>query len=97
MATLKKWMAERNGQTVSTLQTDKRTGGTWQPGARMVDATRATYVTLDGSRRDYAGMRVLNCTEHAITVADDWHVITYYDGDTTLDSVRAIFDALHTA
>ena len=95
MATLKKWMMEHNGQTVSTLQTDKHNGRTWQPGARMVDATRATYVTLDGSRRDYAGMRVQHNTAHTLTVSDDWHVITYYDGDADLDTVRAIFDAQH--
>lgn len=95
MATLKTWMTERNGQTVSTLQTDKRTGRTWQPGARMVDATRATYVTLDGSRRDYAGLRVQHSTAHTLTVSDNWHVITYYDGDANLDTVRAIFDAQH--
>lgn len=74
---MKEWMKAHHGKAVHTCQRDKRTGLTWTPGPRTVDASRATYVTLNGSRRDYAGMKVLEKTATRLTVADDWHHITY--------------------
>ena len=74
---MKAWMESHHGERVYTHQRDKRTGTIWEPGPRTVDATRATYVTLDGSRRDYAGMKVIEKTTGQLIVADDWHHITY--------------------
>ena len=42
-----------NGDTLTRL---------WSPGLRAVDTSRASYVLLDGSRRDYAGMRCIKAT-----------------------------------
>lgn len=74
---MKRWMMEHDGQRVLTEQTDKRTEQVWSPGDRKINAERSTYVTLDGSRRDYAGMRVVSSDADSLTVEDDWHRITY--------------------
>jgi len=74
---MKRWMTEHNGQTVTTDQHDKRSGSTWSPGARTINTERSTYVLLDESRRDYAGMRVVSSDADSLTVEDDWHRITY--------------------
>ena len=44
----------------------------WQPGARTVDASRAGGVQLDGSRRDYAGCRVVSASDDVLIVATTW-------------------------
>ena len=75
---MKAWMQQHHGKRVHTQQQDKLTGGVWVPGPRTVDASRATYVTLGGSRRDYRGMKVLQKTANRLTVADETHHITYY-------------------
>lgn len=76
--TFKRWMQEHHGATVETVQLDTKRGTTWEPGPRVIDAeTRASYVLLDGSRRDYAGMKVERSTDDSIVVSDDWHHIRY--------------------
>jgi hypothetical protein len=43
-----------------------------------VDAvSKASFVTLSGSRRDYAGMHAIGMTDTAFIVADDTHTIAY--------------------
>lgn len=84
--TMKAWMQARNGLYVQTLQVDNRTSVMWAPGARIVHSRPSTYVQLDGSRRDYAGMRVIAVTATALIVADDWHTIAYVDDNQKLDA-----------
>lgn len=74
---MKAWMQSCHGKRVHTQQRDKHNGRVWTPGPRAVDATRATYVTLNGSRRDYRGMKVIEKTAEQLTVEDGWHRITY--------------------
>lgn len=64
--TLKSWMQRHHGQKIKTFQTTiaisldgkpiLEVDAPWIPGTRLVDAARATRVTLDGSSRDYAGV-----------------------------------------
>ena len=49
---------------VDTLQVSFKGGkavSAFVPGCREVDASVATYVLLDGSRRDYAGITCMGC------------------------------------
>lgn len=82
--TMKAWMQERHGRFVQTVQVDNRTSSMWAPGARIVHARASTYVELDGSRREYAGMRVLAVTATTLIVADNWHTIAYVDDNRQL-------------
>lgn len=60
---LRTWM--QGARLVTTLQATFD-GGTltrlWSPGLRAVDTSHASYVLLDGSRRDYAGTRCIKAT-----------------------------------
>jgi len=60
---LKTWL--QNHDLVETVQAtiagDIVTRG-WAPGPREIDASRSTYATFDGSRRDYAGVTALFAT-----------------------------------
>lgn len=72
--TAKAWLTARHGTKVDTLQvtadTEGRLASGWAPGPREVDASRATYATFDGSRRDYAGMTVVAANDtHLVAVA----------------------------
>ncbi len=79
--TLRSWMEARHGREVDTFQFDRRAGSVWRPGLRTLDASRATYFTLGGSRRDYAGMSVLAaaCDGVAVASSDGWHICLYVD------------------
>ena len=77
---MKNWMLAQHGRKVETYQSKRPVGSTsmWAPGPRTVDAKSfATYVLLDGSRRDYKGMRIVKVEEDRITVEDTHHIITY--------------------
>lgn len=74
---MRAWMQAREGSTVETFQYSHLNGSVWQPGARRIAAGRATYVTLSGSRRDYAGLRTLGSNSETLIVADDTHIIVY--------------------
>ena len=63
----RRWMESHDGAQVNTLQAGRHP---WAPGAREVDASRATYVKMDGSRRDYAGLRVISASESALFAFD---------------------------
>ena len=71
------WMESHHGKRVYTQQRSAITGDLWEPGPRTVDATRATYVTLNGSRRDYQGMKIVEKTTDQLIVADRAHYIIY--------------------
>lgn len=75
--TMRVWMTAHDGDTVETLQVHTDQLSVWAPGPRTVDASAATYVEFDGSRRDYAGMHVLGSSPTALVVADEHHVIVY--------------------
>ena len=61
---VKAWLKSRDGQSVDTMQVDivlengapVAMRSPWCPLARVIDSSRATYATFNGSRRDYAGM-----------------------------------------
>lgn len=62
---LKSWIDE--GRELETLQLDVKLSdaepagiaNVWVPSARLVDGVAATYFTLNGSRRDFAGVTTL--------------------------------------
>ena len=79
--TARAWLKARHGKRVDTLQGGQDEHGAltsaWFPGARTVDASAATFVTFDGSRRDYAGMVALGATPDALVVATGGQVVAY--------------------
>ena len=77
--TMRKWMEDHNGTDIHTVQVDtkKDVPNAWCPSDRTVDATRAGSVRLNGSTRDYAGMKVLHQDPNVLVVADTWHTIAY--------------------
>lgn len=84
---MRKWFEAHDGQTVFTAQMDRTRPDAplWYPGPREVDASKATYVTMNGSRRDYKGMKVVEATETTLVVRDDWHEIAYWEPGATFD------------
>lgn len=74
---MKSWFESHHGKRVYTQQRSVQTGDLWEPGPRTVDATRATYVTLDGSRRYYRGMKVIEKRPDRLTVADRANYIIF--------------------
>ncbi len=75
--TMRSWMEARHGALIDTVQVSPL--GPWAPLGRQVNASRATYVTFAGSRRDYAGMRVLGATDQALVVTDGEDTVLYVD------------------
>lgn len=73
--TMRAWFTDHEGQAVNTLQGGARP---WAPLARTVDASRSTYVRLDGSSRYYAGCRVIGVTDDALLVATGGDQILYW-------------------
>ena len=65
---IKKWAATHNGHRVNTIQKDLNRKSVWVPGVRTLNADRATYMTLDGSRSDYRGLRTVAQTDTSITL-----------------------------
>lgn len=90
--TMAAWFKARNGGAVDTLQV-KRSGAPWLPGPRKVDASRASFVLLDGSRRDYAGTRVLGADDTTLVVHADPdgfdHVVVYRRARGTCTAVAS--------
>lgn len=78
--TMRAWFQRHDGRTVDTLQAtvgnDGRISNVWTPSGRLIDASRASSVSLNGSTRDYAGCRVIAASDSALIVA------THY-GDAT--------------
>lgn len=82
--TLKAWMQHAHDQVIDTLQAtmtivtedgcapDVRNVGLWAPGARRVDAARATRVLLDGSERAYAGVTTFVSTDRIYVGFAKW-------------------------
>lgn len=72
----KRWLQAHNGKSVDTLQLSVYldgaelaggvAGSLWAPIGRTVDASRATYATLDGSRRDYSDLSVIHESENIL-------------------------------
>lgn len=73
---LKTWAQQHHGTKLETLQVtldaDGNITGAWQPGGRTLDATRATYATLDGSREDYKGNTVIHADSQCIAFTYQW-------------------------
>lgn len=55
---VREWFEANTGKRVDTAQWQP-VGGFWGPLQRTVNTDRKTYVTLDGSRRDYKDMRLI--------------------------------------
>jgi hypothetical protein len=82
MASLKGWMRMHHGEQVCTLQVNLDGTAPWCPGPRTVDAySRASYLLLDGSRRDYAGTRVVSASAHGVIVVTDSQAVAYVLAD----------------
>lgn len=75
--TMRSWLMAHTGQTVTTVQVTNSTGQVWAPTSRVV-MPFATFVELSGSRRYFAGMRVVVSTDRVLVVADDQHTIAYF-------------------
>lgn len=75
--TMRKWFQDRNGRRVTTIQASSYTA--WMPTGRTVDATSsAGGVLLNGSAREYAGLRVLHSGERVLIVDGKDVTIGYY-------------------
>jgi len=74
--TLRAWCQDHDGAIIDTVQVGYG-GWLWAPLARKLDATRPSFLTLDGSRREYAGMRVVAVTSDAILTASGEETILY--------------------
>ena len=78
--TMAAWMQARHGRKVTTIQVSGM--GAWAPTGREVDARAArSYVLMAGSRRDYAGMRVLHSGDDVLIVTGDREAIAYIAED----------------
>lgn len=76
--TMRAWMQAHDSQRVHTVQVDNRSGAVWVPLSRAINSREfAGSVTLDGSIRPYAGMRVLHSAPDLLVVADSWHTVAY--------------------
>lgn len=80
MATLKNWMQSHDGQKVHTIQYSSESGQYWTPASRVVDASHASYVTFNGSRRDYKGMKVVESGVGYVFVQSENENILYISG-----------------
>jgi hypothetical protein len=65
--TMRAWMQAHEGGYVDTLQVGYKQRA-WNPGMRRVSVVRPSYVMLDESRRDYAGMVVVASSPNALIV-----------------------------
>lgn len=80
------WAKQHHGTKLETLQVTLNPNGeitgAWQPGGRTLDATRATYAMLDGSREDYKGNTVIHADDQCIAFTyswgDDTRVVFWY-------------------
>jgi hypothetical protein len=74
--TARAWFESHHGGTVDTLQATAHDSGditsVWAPDARTVDATRAGGVRLDGSTREYRGLRVVGATADILIAVTAW-------------------------
>ncbi len=78
--TMRAWMTAHDGQYVETVQLPDD-GRFWIPGARRVDASRASSVSLDESSRDYRGCRVVGASDDALVIVTEFGqpvTILYY-------------------
>lgn len=81
--TIKAWMQAHHDDEIQTFQTTIKVAhfgqaiiepidDWWIPGARRVDAARATRVLLDGSEREYAGVTTFIATEDLYVGFGKW-------------------------
>lgn len=73
--TMKTWFEKRHGQEVNTMQLNFMGG--WAPLHRVIDSHHGTFVSIGGSRRDFAGLRVIHADEHTLMVEGQNEVIFY--------------------
>lgn len=74
--TMQSWFQARPGYKVTTVQVSYD-GSVWAPKGRVVNASRASYVMLSGSIRDYAGMRVVHNAGDCLIVENGSTAIAY--------------------
>lgn len=86
--TARSWFEARNGWAVDTVQVSgydaEGQPKVWAPVNRAINAQRSGYVTLHrdpedtmGSRRDYAGLRVVAATSRVLIVDNSIETIAY--------------------
>lgn len=90
---MREWLTSHDGMRVHTIQGNVRS--VWAPMDRTVDASRATYVRLEGSRRDYAGMSVKHHTESVLVTVDSSSdtLCVYFVPGTSADDVIGALEA----
>lgn len=74
---LRPWMQAHHGERIDTLQVGiepvtERIVSVWAPVDRLVDASRATRVLLDGSSREYAGVITYRANENVYVGFTTW-------------------------
>lgn len=73
---LKRWFENREGNELYSLNVTVTPSGKpvnhFPFGARIVDHVGATFATLNSSRVDYAGTRVIASDERSILIAYGW-------------------------
>lgn len=75
--TMRKWMTGRNGRKITTIQVGDFT--VWAPTGRVIDAkSYAGKVLLNGSAREYAGLKVLHADDRVLIVDGKHETIGYY-------------------
>ena len=74
--TVRAWAKAHHGARVDVLQV-QQSGAAWAPGTRTLDASRASYVTFNGSRRYYAGTRVIAAAADHLIFATPGAVILW--------------------
>lgn len=77
---LKRWITSHD--VLETLQVtftdDGRPRSLWWPGPREVDTSAASYVRLNGSRREYRGVTCLGSSRDAWVGQDDEGTLIVY-------------------
>ena len=74
--TMKEWFYGKGGCGITTVQVNGM--GVWAPTGRTASTRAASYVTLDGSRRDYAGLRVVHADANLLIVDGERETIAYH-------------------
>lgn len=80
---LKKWFTEHQNDAILTyqweydLENPQSVRYYWQPGSRKVSRLRASYVELNGSRSDFAGVKTIYADSEYYVGHDNRRVVVY--------------------
>ena len=74
--TMRDWFYGKGGLGITTVQVNGM--GVWAPTGRTASTNAKTYVTLDGSRRDYGVLKVINDDERVLIFDVKHETIAYF-------------------